>query len=472
MQTLAPLFIATLLAVIPPAAQAQFHPDIPKAWDEEALQAMTTPLAGLKTPIKYAPADWYYRIPERVIYRGYPVYVPNKEPRDYLNFLNAQEPEIVFDTAKMSTESDWLRAGESVFASGEAFDLLTADDLHDPALWGKFQFRADAEGSLPGWRYVIRKRGKVELAMTLCGGCHEREIGGRTVPGAPATALVDAISAFAMHRRLRAAKNWDAEAKRIVDFQVSLFTAPWLQPDPAEMLRKMTAPQILALYEVQQSGDEARAGTSPFFPPKIPDLIGVKDRKYLGATGSHHNSGIADLMRYAILETGIDRYSQYGDVRPSRDLPDPARLTRLSDAQLYALALYIYSLKPPPNPNRPDKVSKRGQQIFEREGCGGCHPAPFYTDNKLVEAGVIGTDGRLALQTRRATGYYRVPSLKGVWYREPLEHNGSLATLADWFDPVRLRDKYLDKGPVKGHPFGLKLSFEERDALIAFLNLN
>jgi hypothetical protein len=40
----------------------------------------------------------------------------------------------------------------------------------------------------------------------------------------------------------------------------------------------------------------------------------------------------------------------------------------------------------------------------------------------------VGTDPRLALETRRGTGYYKVPSLKGVWYRGPFEHNGSVMT--------------------------------------------
>ncbi len=34
----------------------------------------------------------------------------------------------------------------------------------------------------------------------------------------------------------------------------------------------------------------------------------------------------------------------------------------------------------------------------------------------------VGTDPFLALKTRRGTGYYKVPSLKGVWYRGPFEH--------------------------------------------------
>jgi cytochrome c553 len=485
-----------LLAVLPAVALGQFRPDIPKAWNEEALAAMTLPLAGLSAPIKYAPADWYYRIPERVIYRGYPVYLPNREPHNYLNFLSAQEPEVVFDASKMNTESDWLRGGESVFSSGDRFDLLTVDDIHDLALWEKFRFRADADGSLPGWRYVIRKKGKVELASTLCGGCHEREVDGNTVAGPASTAAIGAPPVFVTRRRMRFAQNWDKTAQQLVQREFTLFSVPWRDPDPAAMVAKLTAPQIFAIYEALPSGVVARSGTSLFFPPKIPDLIGVKDRKFLGATGLHRHLGIADLMRYAILETGIADYSQYGEVRPMGELPDPARLSRLSDAQAYALALYIYSLKPPANPNRLDTTAKRGQKILEREGCATCHPPPLYTNNRLAPVDgfrvpderrkkydvmdvVADTDPRLALETRVGSGYYRVPSLKGVRYRAPFEHNGSLATLEDMFDPMRLRDNYVPTGlkeygvenrPVKGHAYGVKLSFEEREALLAFLH--
>lgn len=40
----------------------------------------------------------------------------------------------------------------------------------------------------------------------------------------------------------------------------------------------------------------------------------------------------------------------------------------------------------------------------------------------------IGSDPTLTLWTRRGTGFYKVPSLLGVWYRGPFEHNGSSAT--------------------------------------------
>jgi hypothetical protein len=129
------------------------------------------------------------------------------------------------------------------------------------------------------------------------------------------------------------------------------------------------------------------------------------------------------------------------------------------------------------------------------EACDVCHTPPLYTNNMLTPvAGFkvsdqdrvtydvmnmsVDTDFNLALYTRRGTGYYKIPSLKGLWYRGPFEHNGSVATLEDWFDPRRLRDDYVPTGfrgygvrtrAVKGHEYGLSLSAEERKALIAFL---
>ncbi|HEX2522304.1 MAG TPA: hypothetical protein VHP35_09270, partial [Terriglobia bacterium] len=91
---------------------------------------------------------------------------------------------------------------------------------------------------------------------------------------------------------------------------------------------------------------------------------------------------------------------------------------------------------------------------------------------------VVGTNPYLTLKTRRGTGYYKVPSLKGLWYRGPFEHNGSVATLEDWLDPRRLSEEYVPTGfrgagtktrAIKGHLFGIDLCAEDRKALIAFL---
>ena len=262
-----------------------------------------------------------------------------------------------------------------------------------------------------------------------------------------------------------------------------------------KLLEQLTDAEIETLVAHPPPGVIARHGTSYFSPAQVPDLIGVKDRRYLDHTGLARHRSSADLMRYAATNQDTDMLARYIDgFIPAGTRPEPETLERYSDEQLYALALYVYSLQPPPNPNKPSQLSRQGAKIFEREGCAGCHTPPLYTNNKLTLAAgfkpsdearraddilpiSVGTDPALALYTRRGTGFYKVPSLKGVWYRGPLEHSGSVATLEDWFDPARLRDDYVPTGfrgikktrAVKGHEFGLHLPPADKAALITFL---
>lgn len=173
------------------------------------------------------------------------------------------------------------------------------------------------------------------------------------------------------------------------------------------------------------------------------------------------------LFRYAALNQDADMLSSYGGFRPLQEIigqmPEPETLSRYSDEQLYALGRFIYSLEPPANPNVVDSLAGSGELVFTREKCSECHTPPLYTSNKLTAArgfrppaehlkafDVInrsaGSDAGLATMTRRGTGYYKIPSLRGVSYRSPLEHNGSVATLEDWFDPRRVRPDYEPTG--------------------------
>jgi hypothetical protein len=244
------------------------------------------------------------------------------------------------------------------------------------------------------------------------------------------------------------------------------------------------------------AGVLSREGTSALQPPRIPSLIGVRDLKYLDATGLVRHHSIADLMRYAVVNMGLDNLARYGDFQPTTSQLASGMGgddgTRCGDEQLYALALYIYSLQPPPNPNPFDDHARRGERLFTREGCSGCHTPPFYTSNKLTPAiGFripedirktldvlsisVGRDPLLAMQTRRGTGFYKVPSLRGVWFRNGFSHTGSAGTLEEWLDPARLKADYVPKGfhrkpgPIVEHPFGLKLTPAEKEDLIAFL---
>ena len=138
-------------------------------------------------------------------------------------------------------------------------------------------------------------------------------------------------------------------------------------------------------------GTSLRQGTNSFLPMQVPDLIGVKDRRYLDHTGLDRHRDIGDFMRYAAKNQGADQLASYAgfvpaDVPRFTQRPAPETRLRYSDEQLYALARYVYSLQPPPNPNAFDALAERGQQIFEREGCAMCHTPPLYTNNKLTPA--------------------------------------------------------------------------------------
>jgi hypothetical protein len=198
-------------------------------------------------------------------------------------------------------------------------------------------------------------------------------------------------------------------------------------------------------------------------------------------------------MRYAALVSCCDSadFGQYHLLSAK----GRTIMYRFPDELLFALAQYIYSLQPPPNPNAGDPLAAAGRKVFERERCGGCHTPPLYTNNKLTLAAgftpapdhplrvdilsvTVGTDAGLALKTRKGTGLYKIPSLRGVWYRGLFGHDGSVTTLEEWFDPARLRDDYTPSGykgfkvtqrAVPGHQFGLTLDAEDKSALIAFL---
>ena len=467
-------------------------PTIPRVWDDAEMATLQLPLVDSTASPKQISSDYYYRIPVRTIYKNYPVYAPGNEPAGYLEWLKQQEPESAFEADALKTEADWIRAGELVFDSPTFYDnIAQISDVRNRQWYEKLGIPATKDGTLPWFRYVIREKGKVELGTLSCAMCHTRVMSdGTVVKGAQGNFPFERAAALT-------AKNFTVE--RLLGFERSFFGAPWIKPDPLDEIQKLSLEKLAEMHMAIPPGVIARHGTNPLFPPQTPDLIGIRDRKYLDHTGLQLHRSIADMMRYAALNQGADNLASYGGFIPAardfRTLPDPSKLLRNSDEQLYALSLYIYSLKPPPNPNKFDRLALRGRKIFEREGCAACHTPPLYTNNALVPVdgfkvpedhrqrydilwASVGTDPRLALQTRRGTGYYKVPSLKGVWYRGPFEHNGSVATLEDWFDARRLSDDYVPTGfkgagvtvrGVKGHPFGLGLSVADQRALISFL---
>ena len=486
---------------------------IPQAWDEGRIANLQLPLADPKDSPVEVSWDYYYRIPRRPVYKSYPVYAPGSEPAGYLEWLKQQEPQVIWGIDRrgvshappLLTEADWIRAGELVFDAPIAYDsdpwgssLVGVDDVSDPAWYAATETPVGADGVLPFARYVVRVKGKVELGQQSCAMCHTRVMPeGSVVKGAQGNFPFDRAAAQRL-TELATARPSQLLA-RVRTFLRSSFDAPWVSASPRAKLDGLSLAEVAGALRAIPPGVTDRGGSSLLNPVQTPDLIGLKERHFLDHTGLVRQRSIGDLMSYASLSQDMGSLARYGGFIPEGVgfgvLPDPTERSRYSDDQLYALALYLYSLTPPPNPNKFDALAAHGQQIFSQEGCARCHTPPLYTNNKLTLAQgftppadelkefdilpvSLGSDPSLALYTRRGTGLYKVPSLKGVWYRGMFPHDGSCATLEDWFDPERLRGDYVPTGfkgygvqsrPVTGHTYGLALSPEDRRALIAFL---
>ncbi|HSU58757.1 MAG TPA: hypothetical protein VLI55_05540 [Bryobacteraceae bacterium] len=476
---------------------------IPRTWDDAAITTLEVPLANPAASPKQITTDYYYKIPVRPIYKSYPIYAPGREPAGYNEWLKKQMPVVVWDDhdhkPTLETNEDWIKAGELAFDAPIGTPpggFITLKDVTSPAWYERTRTPLTPDGVLPFLTYVIREKGKIELGSFACRMCHTRVMpGGAIVKGAQGNFPLSAALA------IDSVYHFPVEVAQVLNR--TAYAAPWLQPDPTDRQLSLSSDETLAVQRTMPPGVMARHGASLFFPVQVPDLIGVKDRHYLDRTGLQQHRSPVDIMRYAAMNQGTDFLASYAGFIPlggpnfdkQPDPADPAVGGRYSDEQLYALALYIYSLNPPPNPNPFDSLAAHGQKVFEHEGCRGCHTPPLYTNNKLTPAAgftpppgasakydilhvSVGTDANLALNTRRGTGYYKVPSLKGVWYRSMFGHSGWCATLDDWFNPKRIDEDYVPTGfkpfdaktyAVKGHPFGLSLSAVDRKALIAFL---
>ena len=83
--------LPTLLAAVGLAPHTQ-HRDgiapIPRTWDDAEIAGHKVPLADAAASPKHVTADYYYQMPIRPIYKGYPVYAPGHEPTGYLEWLN------------------------------------------------------------------------------------------------------------------------------------------------------------------------------------------------------------------------------------------------------------------------------------------------------------------------------------------------------------------------------------------------
>jgi hypothetical protein len=271
----------------------------------------------------------------------------------------------------LNTEADWIKAGEVVVDSVLGSLPLADRDLSSMRDYiAKRGIPLAKDGRLPFYDFCIVKKGRIEIGTGSCGSCHTRVMpGGWLLKGAQGSVPFDRIFA----EDLRAGLRGQVEAVR--NLERGLFAAPWERPEPLGRLDEVSIEELASIHEVIPPGVIARHRSSPYYPVQVPDLIGVKDRKYLDHTGLQLQRSIADMMRYAALNQGIDFVANFHGFIPlggpqfdRLPAPDKSPIRRYSDEQLYALALFIYSLQPPPTQTVAKRRSHEDRACFNAKG--------------------------------------------------------------------------------------------------------
>lgn len=475
---------------------------VPKVWDESESASFRLPLAVPGVPPRLISEHEYYSLPE-VNLKTYPVYTPEKEPKGYLDWLSRQDPQPLVDVSKLKSEADWIAAGREVFYGRELPRFTGSEDnlqlIRDPRVLAAYKLQTTSEGVLLGLRYVVRAKGKVELGTDTCAMCHVRVLpGGRVIEGPANTHTPFGPLMGDLTRRYASIGPQFLEDRRRKHMRED-YRVPFLKDDPNLAVADLPAEEIARLYDQNPLGVHPRTNTSLLYPVKIANLIGIRDLHYFDRTGTSRHRNIQDLMRYSEMIADVsDALTHFGDGPDAtlklQNMGLAGGIKRTPDALLYALATFIYSLKPPANPSPVDARAKQGAEIFRASGCPQCHTPPLYTSNRLTLAEgfhpppsllktadilpvSVGTDPNLALKTRKGTGLYRVPSLRMLWLEACFLHDGSIGTLEELFNPARLEPAFRSSNwseltpphAVKGHPFGLTLNAADRSALIAFL---
>lgn len=130
-----------------------------------------------------------------------------------------------------------------------------------------------------------------------------------------------------------------------------------------------------------------------------------------------------------------------------------------SDDDAASLLLYLTTMKAPPNPHRQkdgslNPAAQRGKLVFEsnKAACATCHNGPYFTDGRIHDVG-------LGSPRDRYQGF-NTPSLRGVYQKVKLLHDGRAESLTDVITGPHSPEKVAGTAP---------LSQEEVSDLVEYL---
>ena len=339
------------------------------------------------------------------------------------------EPEAavtrLWDGVRPTTLPAWVELGRRVFFDYPLRPEIFAEHaLAHPEVAREIGLHSASDGSVPGTVAFVDIDGSPRVGIT-CALCHSTVEAGAVVVG-------------------RARRDFDYGAMRLA------YHRDTGVPVDADMARRM-ASWGPGRADITEDDDED--------PVAIPDLWGLRALGTLtqAATVRHGELGDDAPLALAIRQETQILHANRERTRPPRELA-------------YALALFLYSLEPPPAAP-PTAAAGRGAAIFRRD-CEGCH-ADAVGSGPPVAFADIGTDPALAAGTSRGTGLYRPAPLLRVAGAAPYLHHGVVPSLADLFDPARLRSDYTrgahGPGAIAGHLPGTELPAREREDLVAYL---
>ncbi len=330
----------------------------------------------------------------------------------------------LWDGTTPTTLAAWAALGKRVFFEYPMrAEVFMEWGLTRPELATAIGVERTADGAAPGLVVFANIDGSTRVGIT-CAICH--------------TAVRDGVLVAGAARR-----RFDYGRLRLSYFEA---TSSSVEP----ILAKRMATWGPGRADVTEDNDED--------PVAIPDLWGLRDEAVLTQAGTiRHASPLALAIRQ---DTQLTQ-SNHQRVRPPRELA-------------YALAMYLYTLTPPPATTRAGFATLvHGAGLFA-SACRSCHDSPAYS-GRPIPAARVGTDPSLARGQARGTGNYRVAPLLDVANAAPYLHHGPVSSLEELLSPARLAPDYragrLGPGTIPGHPFGTELATADRAALIAFLQI-